>query len=146
MMTLALLEAGVLVLIAALHVYWALGGLWPGADAADLAAHVAGFADSAAPPSAVASLLVAALLAYAAMVALVLGGLIRSPIPFFLLGPSALVITLVFVGRGIAGYTSAWRRLAPVQPFARLDRLFYSPLCLLLGAGYFTLGLRGFSG
>ncbi len=28
---------------------------------------------------------------------------------------------------------------------ARLDRLFYSPLCLIIGAGFFTLGIRGFS-
>jgi hypothetical protein len=146
MMMLALLVAGVLLLIAALHVYWGLGGLWPGTDAADLAARVAGFAGEPSPPSAIASFLVAALLVYSAIVALVLGGLIQSPIPFFLLGPSALTITLIFVGRGIAGYTSAWRRLTPVEPFARLDRYYYSPLCLLIGAGIFTLGIRGFSG
>ncbi len=145
MMALSLLLAGVLVALAALHAYWGFGGLWPGRDPTDLAAHVAGFADSEAPPPPGASLVVAALLAYCATVALVLGGVIASPLPFFLLGPSALVITLVFVARGIAGYTSAWRRLTPRQPFARLDRLFYSPLCLVIGAGFFTLGIRGFS-
>ena len=146
MMVLALLVAGGLLLIAALHVYWGLGGVWPGTDAADLAARVAGFAGEPSPPSAFASFRVAALLVYSAVVALVLGGLIESPFPFFLLGPSALTITLIFLARGVAGYTSAWRRLTPAQPFARLDRLYYSPLCLLIGAGIFTLGIRGFSG
>ena len=107
---------------------------------------VAGFADTTAAPSPVACFVVAALLAYSAMVALVLGGVIASPIPFFLLGPSALTITLIFAARGIAGYTPGWRRLTPVQPFARLDRRYYSPLCLLISAGIFTLGIRGFSG
>jgi len=144
-MLLALVLAVLLLLIAALHAYWGLGGLWPGRDAADLAARVTGFAASEAAPPPGASFVVAALLAYCALVALILGGLVPSPMPFFLLGPSALIITLVFVSRGIAGYTSAWRRLAPRQPFARLDRLFYSPLCLLIGAGFFTLGIRGFS-
>jgi hypothetical protein len=145
MMALALLLAAVLILIAALHAYWGFGGLWPGRDAADLSARVTGFAATQAPPPPGASFVVAALLAYCALVALVLGGLVPSPIPFFLLGPSAITITLVFAVRGIAGYMSAWRRLTPVQPFARLDRLFYSPLCLLIGAGFFTLGIRGFS-
>jgi len=145
MMTLALLLAAVLILLAALHAYWGLGGFWPGTDAADLASRVAGFADTSAPPSALACFLVAAFLVYGATVALVLGGVIESPLPYFLLGPAAITFTLVFVGRGIAGYTSAWRRMTPVQPFARLDRLFYSPLCLVIGAGFFTLGIRGFS-
>ena len=32
-------------------------------------------------------------------------------------------IVAVFVARGLAGYTSAWRRRFSEQPFARLDRL-----------------------
>ena len=66
MMMLALIMAGVLLLLAALHVYWGFGGVWPGVDAADLAARVAGFADTAAAPSALACFVVAALLAYSA--------------------------------------------------------------------------------
>ena len=145
MTALALVLAGVLALLAGLHAYWGFGGVWPGIDGADLASRVAGFADTSSPPSALACFLVAALLVYGATVALVLGGVIASPLPYFLLGPAAITFMLVFAVRGIAGYTAAWRRLTPVQPFARLDRLFYSPLCLLLGAGFFTLGIRGFS-
>jgi hypothetical protein len=145
MTLLGLAVAAVLLLLALLHAWWGVGGVWPGSDPADLARRVAGFAGARSMPSPAACFLVAAALSFSAIVALVLGGVIASPFPFFILGPAALVITLVFLGRGIAGYTSAWRRLTPVQPFARLDRLYYSPLCLLVGAGFFTLGIRGFS-
>lgn len=146
MTLLASIVALVLAAIAALHAYWGFGGLWPGSDPADLARRVAGFRDGGgSTPSQVACFLVAAALGFCAIVALTLGGVIASPFPFFILGPAALAITLVFLGRGVAGYTLAWRRLTPVQPFARLDRLIYSPLCLLIGAAFFTLGIRGFS-
>lgn len=146
MMLLASIVALVLAAIAALHAYWGIGGLWPGSDSADLARRVAGFRDGGgSTASPVACFFVAAALCFCAVVALVLGGMIASPFPFFILGPAALIITIVFLGRGIAGYTPAWRRLTPVQPFARLDRLYYSPLCLLIGAAFFTLGIRGFS-
>ena len=146
MMLLATILGAVLFALALLHAYWGVGGVWPGVDQADLARRVAGFKDSSrSTQSPVACFLVAAALCFCAIVALVLGGIIGSPFPFFILGPAALLITLVFLGRGVAGYTSAWRRLTPVQPFAQLDRLFYSPLCLVVGAGFFTLGIRGFS-
>ena len=145
MMLLAAVLALVLMAIAALHAYWGLGGVWPGADAASCARTVVGFAGATSMPGPGPSFAVAAALCFCAIVALVLGGIIASPFPFFILGPAALAITLVFLGRGIAGYTRAWRRLTPLQPFARLDHFFYAPLCLLIGAGFFTLGIRGFS-
>jgi hypothetical protein len=145
MMVLAAVLALVLLTIAALHAYWGLGGVWPGVDAASCARTVVGFAGTTSMPGLGPSFAVAAALCFCAIVALVLGGIIASPFPLFILGPAALAITLVFLGRGIAGYTPPWRRLTPLQPFARLDRLFYAPLCLLIGAGFFTLGIRGFS-
>ena len=53
------------------------------------------------------------------------------------------VRSAVFLGRGLAGYTSAWRRRFSEQPFARLDRLAYSPLCLALGAGFLAILIAG---
>lgn len=144
MMLLALAVASVTAAIALLHVYWGFGGVWPARDTGASSKASAGSEHRPRTPPA-ASFLGAAYLGYTAVVALVLGGLIKSPFPFFLLGPSALTITFLFLLRGGAGYTSAWRRLMPDEPFARFDRLFYSPLCLLLGAGFFTLGIRGFS-
>ena len=143
MMLLAAVLALVLMAIAALHAYWGLGGVWPGADAASCARTVVGFTSATSMPG--PSLAVAAALCFSAIVALVLGGIIASPFPFFILGPAALAITLVFLGRGIAGFTPAWRRLTPEQPFATLDVRYYSPLCLAIGAGLALLAIKGFS-
>ena len=38
-----------------------------------------------------------------------------------------------------------WRRLTPEQPFADRDRLYYSPFCVLIGAGFLALSLQGFA-
>ena len=57
---------------------------------------------------------------------------------------TALLIGVVFLGRGIAGFTPWWRRLAPEQPFARLDVRYYSPLCLLIGLGFAVLAITEF--
>jgi hypothetical protein len=54
------------------------------------------------------------------------------------------MIGLVFLGRGIAGFTPWWRRLTPEQPFARLDQSLYSPLCLLIGLGFIVLSISEF--
>ena len=61
----------------------------------------------------------------------------RSPA---LAAPSA--VALVFLGRGIAGFTPAWRRLTPEQPFATLDVRYYSPLCLAIGTGFAALAIK----
>lgn len=150
MIFIALTMAAVLLALAALHAYWGLGGFWPGSDAASLSRTVAGFANvgepssaTAKPPSAAACFMVALALALAALFALILGGVTANVFPLFILAPATLVLILVFLGRGIAGYTAAWRRHTPMQPFARLDRLYYSPLCLLIGAGFLTLAIKG---
>ena len=52
-----------------------------------------------------------------------------------------LVLSGFFLARGIAGYTDRWRQLTPEQPFARLDRKYYSPLCLVLGLFFIILTL-----
>ncbi len=48
---------------------------------------------------------------------------------------------LVFLGRGVAGFTPAWRRHTPEQPFATLDIRYYSPLCLAIGLGFAALAI-----
>jgi len=145
MTALALILAAVLTLIAALHVYWGIGGIWPGSDPRSCARAVVGFAGIEAMPSTFASFVVAAAIIAAALVALALGGLFASPFDQVPLGGAALFIGLVFLGRGIAGFTPAWRRLTPEMPFARLDMRYYSPLCLLIGAGLAFLALQGFA-
>ena len=41
----------------------------------------------------------------------------------------------VFLGRGVAGYVPAWRAIFSREPFATMDRTYYSPLCLAIAAG-----------
>jgi len=134
--------AVVLIAIAAIHAYWGLGGVWPGSDAADCARRVGGFRNARAMPGPGPSFAVAAALLLAAIVAVV-GS--RGPSVAYapLSGIFALGAAAVFLGRGIAGYTPAWRRLTPEMPFARYDVRYYSPLCLAIGAAFLIIASRG---
>ena len=82
---------------------------------------------------------VAAVLAGVAAWPLFAAGLLPEAWPRWLTLLAGAGMAAVFVGRGLAGYASAWRRRFSEEPFASLDRLAYSPLCLLLGAGYIAL-------
>jgi hypothetical protein len=139
----AILVALMLVLLAALHVYWGLGGVWPGTDQKSCARAIAGFKGIDRMPSPPAAFGVAAALAVAALIALALAGIVTLPLPAALIRLGGLGAALVFLGRGIAGFTPAWRRITPEMPFARNDRLYFSPLCLLIGAGFTLLLIQG---
>jgi hypothetical protein len=144
MIVLAFILSFVLLLITTLHVYWGIGGIWPGTDQASCARAVVGFRGVDEMPSTVASFAVAACLALATLWPLALAGVFATPFPREGLAATALMIGLVFLGRGVAGFTPWWRRLASEQPFARLDQRLYSPLCLLIGAGFATLAIMEF--
>ena len=45
----------------------------------------------------------------------------------------------VFAVRGVVGYLPFWRAAHPGIVFAKLDKLFYSPYCILVAEGFFTL-------
>lgn len=139
----AALVALVLVLLAGLHAYWGLGGVWPGTDQKSCARAIAGFKGIDRMPSPPAAFGVAAALAVAALIALALAGIVTLPLPAALIWLGGLGAALVFLGRGIAGFTPAWRRITPEMPFARNDRLYFSPLCLLIGAGFTLLLFQG---
>lgn len=145
MIVLAWVLSLILLLITALHVYWGLGGIWPGTDSASCARAVAGFRGVDEMPSPAASFAVAACLGLATLWPLALEGVFASPFSHAGLAAASLLIALVFLGRGIAGFTPAWRRLASEQPFADLDVRYYSPLCLLIGAGFTVLALSEFA-
>ena len=86
---------------------------------------------------------VAAILAGVASWPLFATGLLAEAWPRWLTLLAGATIAAVFLGRGIAGYTSAWRRRFPEEPFATYDRSYYSPLCLVLGAGYLLILIAG---
>ena len=143
MTLLALIIALILLAIAALHAYWGFGGVWPGRDAADCARRIVGARGIGQMPGPVPSFAVVAALVVVMLVTLSLGGRINLPIPAGLVFLVAIAAALVFLGRGIAGFTPAWRRLTPEQPFATLDVRYYSPLCLAIGAGIAILAVQG---
>jgi len=144
MIVLAFALAFVLLLITTLHVYWGIGGIWPGKDAASCAHGVIGFRGVDEMPTPFTCFAVAACLGLATLWPLALEGVFASPFPKAGLAATSLLIALVFLARGIAGFTPWWRRLAPQQPFARLDLRYYSPLCLLIGLGFAILALTEF--
>ncbi len=133
--------------VAALHLYWAAGGLWPARSPRELIDTVIGNPRRNRMPPAWLTALVGLMLAAAALLPLSVvpvfpdGALLI----YFPAGPllvsmgGTLFVALVFLARGIAGYLPFWRRLHPAQPFATLDVLLYSPLCLLLGAALIFL-------
>ncbi len=125
----------VLSAVAAVHFYWAFGGLWPGHDPKSLAAAVIGDPRLKRLPAPRVTFAVAAAIALAAAWPLM------SPLlPFPALMPlGTLLLAAVFLARGFAGYAPFFRRRHSLQPFARFNRWFYSPLCLALGAGFLYL-------
>ena len=87
---------------------------------------------------------VAACLCLATLWPLALEGVFASPFPKAGLAATAMLIALVFLGRGLIGLTPWWRRLTPEQPFARLNLRYYSPLCLVVGLGFAILAITEF--
>jgi hypothetical protein len=144
MSAVSILLALVLALLAGLHAYWGFGGVWPGTDQKSCARAVAGFRGIDRMPPPAAAFAVAAVLLAAGFVALALAGVVTLPLPSGLVLLAGLAAAAVFLGRGIAGFTPAWRRLTPEMPFARNDRRWFSPLCLLVGAGFAILSLQGY--
>ncbi|MFI5012164.1 MAG: DUF3995 domain-containing protein [Hyphomicrobiales bacterium] len=126
----------ILGVIALLHAYWAVGGLWPGKSEADLICKVFGDASRRRLPPAWVIWVVAILIGIAAVWPLLLLEWSAAQLPRPLVSGIGLALTAVFLARGGAGYLHSWQRAHTLEPFARLDVAFYSPLCLLIGAGY----------
>lgn len=137
--------SAVLFVIAALHAYWGLGGVWPGTDSASCARAVVGFRGVTHMPPPNSCFTVAAGLALAAFWPLALMGLIVIPFPPMVLTLGDIVMGLIFLGRGLLGYVPGWRQRTSEQPFARLDVRFYSPLCLAIGLGFLLLAFTRLS-
>ena len=133
----------VLVVLAALHAWWGLGGRWPGRDESSLVELVVGRTRAMRMPGFLPSLFVAfALLAAAGLVA-IQGKVISAsldPPAQWLAQAGFWTACAVFALRGIAGFIPPIFAYARGTPFARLNRLFYSPLCLLIAGGFFVAG------
>lgn len=128
--------SGVLAIIAALHFYWGGGGHWPAKKRSALASIVIGQKHQPRMPPAGITFFVAFLILGTALLPVfrVMG--IGSP---FWLRTGLQLLTFVFLFRGIIGYSRWFRTTLSHEPFATLNRRYYTPLCLILAAGFGTL-------
>lgn len=138
MVSLALAWAICLVLsvIAAVHAYWACGGLWPCRDEASLAKAVIGAPGLEAMPPAGLTAIVAILIFIAGMLPLMFVSSAPSALPAILAWMGMVVLAGIFLVRGILPFVPIFRKRHSQEPFATLDRRLYAPLCLVIGAGY----------
>jgi len=122
------------------HLYWGLGGLWPGHDPDSLRLMVVGTPRGPMPPAVgpIPGLWVAAIIAglfwiAAGFVALAhtrwargwFGWIVRAAL---------FALMLIFLVRGLAPYLTGAFDYARETPFYALNRFFYAPLCLFVAA------------
>lgn len=119
---------------AAVHFYWAAGGIWPGSDRSDLARKVVGSTDEF--PSTAMTLAVAVLLMIGAIVVAGATGLWVLPASDSLVTAASWVVAGVLIVRAVAGFVLSGRRQGSGHgtPFSIRDLAVYSPLTLVLGA------------
>jgi hypothetical protein len=128
--------AGVLLgLISLIHIYWAVGGHWPGNSTQNLTETVVGVARDQGMPGPAACLLVAACLAVAAVLPAIHVGLIPIEVPEIALTVGLWGLVGVFALRGLGGLFERHFRPSIIGlPYDRLNRVLYSPLSLVLAA------------
>jgi Protein of unknown function (DUF3995) len=132
--------AAVLVLLGTLHLLWALRIYFPFANEQALARAVVGLRGITRMPPRGASAFVGLLLLAAAGAAVCIGTYSDwVPALKIVLAPLGLLLSAVFLVRGIAGVLPAFERALPEQPFLKLNRRIYSPLCFLIGAAFLFL-------
>lgn len=135
-MVIAALMFVALLAVSMAHFLWSIGSTWPIRDEQLLARTVVGTANVQKMPSRFASLLLAIAILAGGVVALSLadpdGG-----------GPTLSVLGilggLIFLVRGIVGFTPWFTAKTPDPIFRLIDRRVYSPLCLALGVGFIAL-------
>ncbi len=122
--------AAVLFIVAAIHVYWGLGGrIGFKAALPELPSGELAFT----PPAAL-TLLVAMGLVIAALAILAVGRLLVLPLPMAVLRIGVAQLAFVFALRAVGEfrYIGFFKKIRGSR-FARYDTLYYSPLCLALG-------------
>lgn len=134
MSTVGAVLIAILLVLAGLHLYWGLGGRWPGHDDESLRLLVVG-TQRGEMPGFVPSALVAGALAAAAGVVWARHSPIMGGGFGWIVTAGYVVLILVFALRGIAPYITPVFEYARGAPFFEVNRLYYSPLCLLIAAG-----------
>ncbi|MEM7735266.1 MAG: DUF3995 domain-containing protein [Deinococcota bacterium] len=126
----AFVLASILCVLSGLHVYWAFGGRW-GSNAV-IPTQVDSEQTLFTPPP-IATLVVAAALAVAALLSLAQVQLINLGLPAWSLRTAMWGLSAIFLLRTVGDfrYVGMFKRVRGTR-FARMDNLLYSPLCLLL--------------
>ncbi|RUT31994.1 DUF3995 domain-containing protein [Paenibacillus zeisoli] len=126
---LSVVIALILFILSALHIYWIFGGRW-----GTTAAIPSRGEEPLFRPSAISTGVVALLLALAAWLVLELGAVKPVLFPEVLLRIGGWLIGAVFTLRAIGDFRwVGFFKKTKGTTFARMDSVFFSPLCLFLG-------------
>lgn len=135
----------VLTLIAAIHLYWAFGGLWPAQTVEELIYTVIGDPRFERMPPAWMTIAVAIALLIAGLIALERAGIVRF-LPRWMVTLGCWVLIAVFALRGLSAFLVAAGvrtvSTALTEPFATNDLRLYGPLCVLIAVGFLSLTFR----
>ena len=142
-MIIAICVATALFAVSLLHFLWATGSTWPCADEQSLIRTVVGHPDVKQFPSHLLTAVVAVAIGFAGVIALWAGGVVRLPLPGMIQTAGLLLLTGIFLLRGLSSYTPRRIWAAPVEPFATLDRRYFAPLCIVIGCGFLWLLIAG---
>jgi len=118
------------------HLLWAFGRTWPIRDEKLLAQTVVGTAGIEHMPPRLASFAVSVFTIAAGIFALALADHDGGGTWLTIAGCG---LALLFLARGIVGYTPWWAIQTPEPNFRLNDRRVYSPVCLFLGLGFIVL-------
>ncbi|GAA2226716.1 hypothetical protein GCM10010430_02350 [Kitasatospora cystarginea] len=138
--------AGALGAVGALHAVW-VRTPWPMGSPAEFADAVAGVGVDRLPTPAMCAEVAVALGAASYLVG-ARAGVLPSAGPRRLRTAGAGTVAAVLLARGVGGLllfgtAESGRRFVRGERFVRLDRRYYSPLCLALGAGAALVAARG---
>jgi len=132
----------ILLTLAALHLYWGFGGKWPGRDEQSLIGMVIGRTKTGRMPSLQSCALVASALLFGAWIIAADRGGYRFGVSLTLINAAYFLMALVFAVRGVVTYAlPGVFAYAKGTPFERLNRLYYSPLCLFIAFGLMAASL-----
>ena len=133
-------NAVIFILLGAIHIYWGMGGKWGSKQALpqNLETEKPVFL-----PGLVACFIVALGLFSMAFLTLNQADIININLPNVLKNYGMYAIGAIFLLRALGDfkYAGFFKSIKNTE-FAKLDTLFYTPLCLYLGLTSFTIGLN----
>ncbi len=132
----------VLQMIAAIHILWAFGVYWPARSGKELSAMVAGVQNPDTMPPTALTVVVAGCFSAMGIAALWEAGMIDLPWIAVLQGKIAVLLTVIFIGRGVLTYLPIGPLTKACEPFRTYDRRAFAPLSLCLGLGFLWLALN----